>query len=193
MLQTRYLIFAMLTLQLLSALFFIVDIWGEILGFRSQPLPWAVTEATQIFASIGLICGVVVTSFALYRSHQQIGRLDRQIGAVRGAYQDQLDALFDDWNLTKSEQEITIYAMKGFSNAEIGTLRGTSTNTVKSQMNAIYRKSDFSNRQQMTSFLVEELLAGISVDRDRNVNDCERETSDAHRRQTGPLVAVAAE
>ena len=53
-----------------------------------------------------------------------------------------------------------IYAIKGFSNAEIGELRGTSAATVKSQMNAIYRKTGFSNRQQLIAFMVEELLHG---------------------------------
>ena len=38
--------------------------------------------------------------------------------------------------------------MKGFSNAEIADLRGTTAATVKSQMNAIYRKSNFTNRQR---------------------------------------------
>jgi hypothetical protein len=55
-----------------------------------------------------------------------------------------------------------VYAMKGFSNAEIGGFRGTSVSTVKSQMNAIYRKTGFSNRQQLISFLVEEMLAGVA-------------------------------
>ena len=34
--------------------------------------------------------------------------------------------------------------------------------TIKSQMNSIFRKAGFSSRQQLISFLVEELLAGVS-------------------------------
>ncbi len=159
------LIAAVMLAQVLSALVFVFDVWGEILGLRSRPWPWAVTEASQMLATFGLITGVIVTGMLLHQGQQRIRRLDQQISAVSGQYENQLKAMFADWNLSQSEQDITIYAMKGFSNAEIGTFRGTSVSTVKSQMNAIFRKTGFSNRRQLISFLVEEMIDGVEIDR----------------------------
>ena len=159
-------IYSALAFQLVSALFFLGELWGEVLGLRSRPLPWNVQETIQILASIGLITGVVVTFVFLKLSQQRISVLDQQIANVSGNYRAYLESQFTDWALSDSEREIAIFAMKGFSNSEIADLRGTSASTVKSQMNAIYRKSNFSNRQQIISFLVEELLAGVAMDQD---------------------------
>lgn len=158
-------IFLLLTFQIVSAGFFLAELWGEVLGFRSQPLPWYVAEAAQVLASVGLIAGVIVTAIFLRRSQARIARLDQQIEAVSGDFEEHLNKLFKDWSLSASEAEIAIYAMKGFSNAEIGSLRGTSVATVKSQMNAIYRKTGLANRQQLIAFLVEELLNGVGAER----------------------------
>ena len=149
-----------LCVQLLSAAAFLFDLWGEVLGLRARALPFIVQELAQIGASIALLAGIIVTILFMKRSEAVIRRLDQQIGAVSGDFDAQLKTHFDHWRLSQSEAEITIFAIKGFSNAEIGELRGTSATTVKSQMNAIYRKTGFANRQQLIAFMVEELLQG---------------------------------
>lgn len=150
-------------IQLLSAIFFVGDLWTEVLGLRTQPIPWALQEYIQTFASVGLIIGAVVSIMFLRRSLARMETLNRQIDVASGNFQNHLMRFFGEWQFTPSEQSVAICAMKGFSNAEIAALRGTSASTVKSQMNAIYRKSELGNRQQLISFLVEELLAGVSI------------------------------
>ncbi|MBF9031211.1 hypothetical protein HKCCE3408_12485 [Rhodobacterales bacterium HKCCE3408] len=157
---SRWPLVIVLSVQLASAGFFLFDLWGEVLGLRSRPLPFVVGELAQVAASVALLTGIIVTVIFMRRSQAVINRLDQQIGAVSGNFDAQLNRLFNDWRLSQSEAEITIYAIKGFSNAEIGDLRGTSATTVKSQMNAIYRKTGFANRQQLIAFMVEELLHG---------------------------------
>jgi DNA-binding NarL/FixJ family response regulator len=97
-------------------------------------------------------------------SLKRVEELNRQIDLATGNYKSHLQDLFEAWRLSPSEQEVTIYAMKGFSNAEIAELRSTAATTVKSQMNSVYRKSGLANRQQLITFLVEELLSGILSD-----------------------------
>ncbi len=167
---------AVLGFQLACSAIFLSGLWGEVLFLRSRPLPFVVEEITQILASVGLILGPAITVLFIRRSQAVIERLDQQIGAVSGHYQLQLQQLFAEWDLSNSESEIAIYAMKGFSNAEIGELRGTSAATVKSQMNAIYRKSGFANRQQLIAFLVEELLEGVSAAPEQPTPDLKRAT-----------------
>ncbi len=157
------LLLPVLAFQMLSCLFFVGDLWTEVLGFRTQPIPYDWQEYIQIFASIGLIVGVVTSSLLLRKSQRRISQLGRQMDVARGNFESHLKGQFAQWDLTPSEHDVTIYAMKGFSNSEVADLRGTSTATVKSQLNAVYRKSGFANRQQLISFLVEELLSGVAV------------------------------
>ncbi|WP_457935420.1 helix-turn-helix transcriptional regulator [Mesorhizobium sp. 10J20-29] len=155
-----YLAFAV---QALGALFFVGDLWSDILGLRSEPIPWMWQEYIQVLASAGLIVGVLVSGIFLRLSLRRISRMGRQIEVVSGNFQTHLLALFEEWNFSPSEQAVAIYAMKGFTNNEIAVLRGTTTATIKSQMNSVFRKSGLSSRQQLGSFLVEELLAGLPM------------------------------
>jgi DNA-binding CsgD family transcriptional regulator len=83
--------------------------------------------------------------------------------AATGNYQSHLEKLFKGWDLSGAERAVAVYAMKGFSNAEIADLRQTSVATIKSQMNAIFRKAGLGNRQQLIAYLVEELLSGVAL------------------------------
>ena len=159
----RHLLYALFAIQGLSAAFFLGDLWSEVLGLRRTPLPFEVQEYIQISASIGLLAGFLTTSHVLAKSFQNVTQLRRQVDVVSGNYQTHLDALFTDWDLSPSEQAVTLYVMKGFSNAEVAGFRGTSASTVKTQLNAVYRKSGCANRQQLISYLVEELLSGVAV------------------------------
>jgi DNA-binding CsgD family transcriptional regulator len=158
-----WLLYLAFALQVISALFFVGDLWTEVLNLRSEPIPWVWQEYIQTLASIGLVAGVVVSGMFLRSSLQRIRRMDRQIDVVAGNFHTHILALFDRWGFSPSEQAVAVFAMKGFSNNEIAVLRGTSSSTIKSQMNSIFRKSRLSNRQQLISFLVEDLLAGMSM------------------------------
>ena len=157
------LLYALFAIQGLSAAFFLGDLWSEVLGLRNTPLPYEYQEYIQILASIGLLTGFVTSTHLLARSFQDVTQLQRQVEVVSGNYQNHLEKLFCDWELSRSEREVTVYVMKGFSNAEVAEFRGTGTATVKTQLNAVYRKSGCTNRQQLISYLVEELLSGVAA------------------------------
>jgi DNA-binding CsgD family transcriptional regulator len=158
------LLYALLAFQLIGAFVFVSDLWSEVLGLRSTPIPYEWQEIIQILASVSLITGAVTSTLYLRNSQRAMGNLRRQMDAAAGNFKDHLDTCFAKWSLSPSECAVAIYAMKGFSNAEVAEFRGTSASTVKSQMNSIYKKSGFANRQQLISFLVEDLLAGVAVD-----------------------------
>ena len=83
--------------------------------------------------------------------------------------------------LSPSEKAVAVLAIKGFSNLEISNLRGTALATIKSQMNSVFRKAGLTNRQQLIAFLVEDLLAGVSLEPPRH---------DASRRPAEPSSAA---
>ena len=156
-------IYAVCALQLIGALAFVSDLWSEVLGLRSQPIPYEIQELIEILATVSLVAGAVTGTLYLKKSQESLSNMRRQMDAAAGNFQAHLETCFAQWSLSPSECEVAIYAMKGFSNSEVAEFRGTSASTVKSQMNAIYRKSGFANRQQLISFLVEDLLAGVAV------------------------------
>ncbi|MEM6826069.1 MAG: helix-turn-helix transcriptional regulator [Pseudomonadota bacterium] len=157
-------LYCVFAIQALSAFFFLGELWTEILGLRKTPIPYAYREVIQIFASFGVVIGVLASGMLVRRGLERMDALNRQVEVATGNFETHLYAQFSAWRLSPSEQSVMIYAMKGFSNAEIAEFRSTTSATVKSQMNAIYRKSGLQNRQQLISFLVEELLAGVLPD-----------------------------
>jgi len=159
-------LYILLTLQLLGTLFFVTELWSEILGLRSWAVAWAWQEFVQILASIALILGTAAAFGFIHHSQTEMRRMHRQIDAVSGQFHDHVRARFLQWNFSRSEEAVAVFAMKGFSNAEIAALRGTSTATVKSQMNAVFRKAGLSNRLQLIALLVEDLLENVPTSKD---------------------------
>jgi len=71
---------------------------------------------------------------------------------------DLVEDRFGEWGFTPAERDVALFALKGFSIAEIAALRDTSEGTVKAQTNAIYRKAGVSGRPQFLSLFVEDLM-----------------------------------
>ncbi|AXI48987.1 hypothetical protein C1J03_19195 [Sulfitobacter sp. SK012] len=65
---------------------------------------------------------------------------------------------FDRWGLSEAERDVALLTVKGMTVDEIAELRGTSSGTIKSQNNAIYRKANVKSRTQLLGSLIEELL-----------------------------------
>ena len=71
---------------------------------------------------------------------------------------DLMQTYFEAWHLTPTEQDVASFTIKGCSIAEIARLRGSAEGTIKTHLNAIYRKSGVTGRAQLVSVLVEDLL-----------------------------------
>lgn len=140
------------------------SLWSEIFGFRQEALPWEYQELIQIFASLAMALGAVVGVGFVRATHRRLDKVNTQIKALAGQFHHHVAGQFDHWGLSKSEQAIATFTMKGFSNAEIANLRGTSESTIKSQLNAIYRRTVLANRQQLKTFFVEELLDNFGAE-----------------------------
>ena len=65
---------------------------------------------------------------------------------------------FNDWELSKSEREVGMLLLKGFSLKEISALRGTTEKTIRQQASAIYKKSGLSGRHVFSAWFIEDFL-----------------------------------
>ena len=84
--------------------------------------------------------------------------MQHSLNVAAGALSDLMTSYFVSWGLTPTEQDVAAFTIKGFSIAEIAELRGSAEGTIKTHLNAIYRKSGVSGRAQLVSVLVEDLL-----------------------------------
>lgn len=71
---------------------------------------------------------------------------------------EKIDLQMTQWELTKSEKEVTLLLLKGLSTKEIASIRQTSENTIKQQCNSIYQKSNLSGRMELSAFFLEDLF-----------------------------------
>jgi DNA-binding NarL/FixJ family response regulator len=65
---------------------------------------------------------------------------------------------FDEWALSPAEKDIALFMLKGLNNVEIAEVTGKRQGTIKAQCNAVFRKSELSNRAQLASYFIEILM-----------------------------------
>ncbi|MFO1176430.1 MAG: helix-turn-helix transcriptional regulator [Paracoccaceae bacterium] len=149
----------LMAMQALCAILFLSDISGDLAGLGPKSLPdWHL--GVEVFANVALVMAIVTEALYLRRLLRQHARNEKALSVARGALDDLMRSHFDSWGLTPAEADVATFTIKGFSIAEIAGLRQAAEGTVKSQLNAIYRKSGLAGRGQLVSVLIEDLLHG---------------------------------
>ena len=69
-----------------------------------------------------------------------------------------INSEFDKWKLTDSEKEIALLLIKGLSMREIGDLRHVKEKTIRQQATQIYAKAGYSNRHELATHFIEDLI-----------------------------------
>lgn len=70
----------------------------------------------------------------------------------------EIENQFNNWSLTKSEKDIALLLIKGFSTKEIASYRNTAEKTTRVQTSSIYKKARVANRNELAAFFLEDLL-----------------------------------
>lgn len=124
--------------------------------------------AVMIIALLGFIWMLI----SLIRSQAEINQLYEELEGIKQipqpSSQKMIDAKrqlaeiivmqFEEWQLSRSEQEIGHLLLKGFSLKEIATLRGTAEKTIRQQASAIYKKAGVAGRHVFSAWFIEDLL-----------------------------------
>ncbi len=151
--QIVRLYFPLLVLIAASA-FFLYDIFID-LNKGTDSVPHLLIE--------GII--FVVTSFALFMEIGRVVSLRKEVTMERekvskltGELFSYIHIQFERWKLTDTEKEIAILLIKGLSMQEIGELRGVKEKTIRQQATGIYAKAGCSNRYELASHFIEDLI-----------------------------------
>ena len=158
MIDRPYLLGALVVVQVVCAVVFMWDLLSSLLGLRTSPVSWQTRELIELGAALGLLLGLAMGGVVLLRAHQRSQRIESQLRAASGAFQEVLQERFKEWNLTAAEKDVAMFAIKGLSLQEIAAMRNTSDGTVKAQTNAIYRKAGVNGRTQLLSVFIDELM-----------------------------------
>lgn len=151
---------ALLTLiavQVFCTVFFIVDVTEEArAGGPGYFQSWHFILETLCTAAIA--AAIVFEVLYLLSLLRRKAHLERSVSIARGALHEVIEAHYRSWGLTPAEQDVATFTIKGCSIAQIAELRGSAQGTVKSQLNAIYRKAGVSGRTALLALLIEDLL-----------------------------------
>jgi DNA-binding CsgD family transcriptional regulator len=157
------LLIALILFQTVCTLFFVADVSTDMKGqgITSVLDPHILPE---LGATVGLVLGVVFEVLVLMRLLRKQAQLQQAMGVAAGALNEVMQSYFGQWGLTPSEADVAGFTVKGFAIAEIAGFRGSSEATVKTHLNAIYRKAGVTGRAQLVSLLVEDLFRAPLVE-----------------------------
>lgn len=118
-------------------------------------------SVVEALAVLALTIGAAI-SFREYRLLlRRNTKIERELGAASGAFQEAIEQHFDQWQLTAAERDVALLSIKGVTITDIARMRSTKEGTIKAQSAAIYRKAGVSSRAELISILIEELIAGL--------------------------------
>lgn len=157
---------AVLTFQALCGVILLLDV-----GLEMQQVGWgALTEpklVPELLAVLGLGVSMPFMAGALMRMRARQEQLEKGMSVASGALSGMIEAYFAAWGLTPAEQAVATFTIKGFAIAEVAALRGSAEGTVKTHLNAIYRKAGVAGRTQLVSLLIEDLMRSSLVEPER--------------------------
>ena len=128
---------------------------------RLPSIGWRLYEIIEILTIFALATGSLVIANHLKSAWKHTKHLEGRLSNASKEFEAFVHEKFDEWDLTKSERDISIFLLKGFRISEIAGLRESSEGTIKSQLSSVYRKSGLAGRGEFTSFFLEELTAGF--------------------------------
>ncbi len=124
-----------------------------------------ILEIITVALSIGGI--VLLMRMVSHRTgvdqHRQ--KMESDLSLVRNKLQEigreysrHIQEQFEFWRFTRSEKEVALLILKGFSFNEIAKMRHTKEKTVRQQASSIYGKSGVAGRHELTAWFLEDLL-----------------------------------
>ena len=89
---------------------------------------------------------------------QEVAKASESLKDGRLAFAKVIAEQFEVWGLSKSESEIGFLVLKGFSLAEIASLRETKDKTVRQQASSVYKKAGVSGRHAFSAWFIEDYM-----------------------------------
>ncbi|MEX0971147.1 MAG: helix-turn-helix transcriptional regulator [Paracoccaceae bacterium] len=162
--QYRSVIKVILVFQVLCTSLFLFKVVADLFAIPLYFVPWSALESVEILSTFGMLIGVFTSFWLISLMEKRSSQVEERVRAASGDFHNYIQVQFNAWQLTPTEKIVATLVIKGFSNHEIADLRGTSESTVKSQLTSIFKKSNMSTRQQLVSWVVEDLVEKLPTE-----------------------------
>ena len=143
--------------------FFVLDVVADMFGIDIAA-PWIDHSIIELVSTATLAFALIAIGLQIQWLLREHKSAKESVRAASGELLTVIDDSFANWRLTRSEREIALLLIKGFSVQEIAELRQTRPGTVKSQSSALYQKAGMSGRNELVAYFVEDLLGTNDVD-----------------------------
>lgn len=148
----------LMAVQVICTAFFVGDVIDDYLeaGWRAtadQHLHF------ELLITISLCVAIVIEMRYFVWLLRRNAHLERSASIAHAAIHDVIEAHLELWKLTPAEQDVATFLIKGLNIAEIADIRGNAEGTVKSHLNAIYRKSETKGRGELLSTIIDSLMS----------------------------------
>lgn len=150
-------------LQFNATLFFVAGVAITLFDIRIGFLRPQLFAEQFVLQAVGLVLGVVMGWIALRMSIQRANRAEEKLRHIAVGFSDLLTEYFSRWKLTRAEQDVAVFMMKGMRTKEIAQMRGTSEGTIKAQTNAIYRKAGVTSHMALMSLFIDDLMTDTTT------------------------------
>lgn len=154
--KTVLLSFGSLCIEGVAALYFLIDGVDDVLGKLATGLTFELVM--ECVVALALLLAVVVGARQLRASIDETDRQASALKVARGSLSELLALRFQQWNLTPSEADVALFAMKGCRIGEIARLRNAAEGTVRSQLSQVYAKAKVDSQAMLISQFIEELI-----------------------------------
>lgn len=91
-------------------------------------------------------------------AHREVEQASQSVKEGRLAFAKTIGQQFEGWGFSKSEREVALLLLKGFSLSEIASLRDTKEKTVRQQASSLYKKAGVSGRHAFSAWFIEDAL-----------------------------------
>jgi len=141
-----------------SMCFFLDDLYVDVV-IEGKPLSHLLLEG-GVFLSIMMV--LIFEIGRVLKLTSKISATEKQITQFKTHFLDIIRNEFKLWNLTEAEQDIALMIIKGLSMQEIAEVRGVKEKSIRQRATGIYSKANVTNRNELTSYFIEDLLAPCS-------------------------------
>ncbi len=131
---------------------------------------WHIIEESMIVLISGLVAIFIIIDIRkrtkniqtlktkLEDSDIKLKDITDEMMTARIQYSQVIHEQFEQWQLTKSEQEVAMLLLKGLSFKEISVVRETKEKTVRQQASSIYSKASVDGRHDFAAWFLEDFM-----------------------------------
>ena len=153
---------AFVALQGIAALYFLGDGIDDIAAQMRSGI--GVEPIMECVIAVALLAGTILGARYTQRLLADARRSEQALGMARGAMAQLIELRFAEWNLTRSESEVALFAIKGSTIPDIARLRGSAEGTVRSQLSQVYAKAGVANQTMLLAVFLDDLIDPLAVD-----------------------------